>query len=117
MKAFNHADCTPDTIITDKLNVYLQAVGNVFGKDTKHLTSKGFTVQPNTNMIERFHSTLKSRTKIMRGLKSVETAQLFLDGWLIHYNFFRPHSSLKGRTPAEMAGIKFHYRNWNDINY
>lgn len=51
----------------------------------------------------------------MRGLKSIETAQLFLDGWLIHYNFFRPHSSLNGRTPAEMAGIKFPYKYWADI--
>jgi len=115
LKAFNHADCTPDIIITDKLNVYLQAVSNIFGKNTKHLTSKGFTVQPNTNMIERFHSTLKFRTKIMRGLKSIETAQLFLDGWLIHYNFFRPHSSLKGRTPAEVARIEFPYKSWSDI--
>ena len=115
LKAFNHADCTPDIIITDKLNVYLQAVSNVFGKNTKHLTSKGFIVQPNTNMIERFHGTLKQRTKVLRGLKSIETAQLFLDGWLIHYNFFRPHSSLKGRTPAEMAKIKYRYKSWSDI--
>lgn len=115
LKAFNHADCTPDIIITDKLNVYLQAVSNVFGKNTKHLTSKGFIVQPNTNMIERFHETLKARTKIIRGLKSIETAQLFLEGWLIYYNFFRPHSSLKGRTPAEMAKIKYQYKNWSDM--
>lgn len=44
-------------VIDDKSNVYLQAVSNVFGKNSKHVTSKGFAVQPNTNMIERFHST------------------------------------------------------------
>lgn len=114
-KAVNHADCTPKTIITDKLAVYLKAVKNVFSNNLKHLTSKGFIVQPNTNMIERFHGTLKARTKVLRGLKSFITAQLFLEGWLIHYNFFRPHSSLNGRTPADMAGIRFPYKNWLDI--
>lgn len=114
-RAMNHADCVPKTIITDKLAVYFKAVENVFHDNSKHITSKGFVVQPNTNMLERFHGTLKARTKVLRGLKSLITAQLFLEGWLIHYNFFRPHSSLKGRAPAEMAGIKFSFKNWNDI--
>jgi hypothetical protein len=30
-------------------------------------------VANNTNLIERFHGTLKDRTKIMRGLKDIET--------------------------------------------
>ena len=114
-RAISHADCVPKTIITDKLAVYLKAVKNVFGNNLKHITSKCFVVQPNTNMIERFHGTLKARTKVLRGLKSFITAQLFLEGWLIHYNFFRSHSSLKGRTPAEMAGIKFPFKSWSDI--
>jgi transposase InsO family protein len=42
----------------------------------------------------------------MRGLKSIKTARQFLDGWLVHYNFFRPHMSLDDKTPAEVAGIK-----------
>jgi transposase InsO family protein len=65
-----------------------------FGADTQHLQSKGFAIKPNTNLIERFHGTLKSRTKVMRGLKSPETALLILDGWLVYYNFFRPHEAL-----------------------
>ena len=51
----------------------------------------------------------------MRGLHTVETAKKFLDGWLIHYNYFRPHTSLKDTTPAQMAGIKFPFRNWKDV--
>ena len=66
-------------------------------------------------MIERFHSTLKERTKVMRGLYTVASARLFLDGWLVHYNFFRPHMSLRDRTPAMVAGILFPFRNWKDI--
>jgi hypothetical protein len=74
-----------------------------------------FDVECNTNLIERFHGTIKSRTKVMRGLHTVESARLFMDGWLVHYNFFRPHMSLKDRTPASVAGIRFPFRNWKDI--
>ena len=35
--------------------------------------------------------------------------------WLIHYNFFRPHEYLDGKTPAEKAGIKFTFDNWLDV--
>ena len=51
----------------------------------------------------------------MRGLHTLKSAMLFLDGWLVHYNFFRPHMSLKDRTPSSVAGIKFPFRNWRDI--
>ncbi len=51
----------------------------------------------------------------MRGFKSIKTARLLLDGWLLHYNFFRPHEYLDGKTPAEKAGIKFTFNNWLDV--
>ena len=76
---------------------------------------KGMTAEINTNLIERFHSTLKQRTKIMRGLKTPESARVILDGFLINYNFFRPHMSLKRKTPAEVAGIKRPVRNWEEL--
>jgi transposase-like protein len=37
----------------------------------------------NNNLIERFHGTLKSRTKVLRGLKSAQTAEDFTDAWLV----------------------------------
>ena len=38
-----------------------------------------------------------------------------LDGWLVHYNYFKPHESLKGRTPAEAAGITDADKNRMDV--
>jgi len=105
----------PRTIITDKLAAYLEGIESVFGASARHVQSKGFRVQPNTNMIESFHGTLKARTKVMRGLKGVQSAKLITDGWLVHYNFFRPHEGLGGRTPASAAGVRFPYRNWVDV--
>ena len=105
----------PDIILTDKLAAYLDGIELTFGADTKHIPIKGLTAMMNTNLIERFHGTLKDRTKVMRGLKSMKTAALLLDGWLVHYNFFRPHESLRGRTPAEAAGISEGDRDWMDV--
>ena len=48
-------------------------------------------------------------------IATMDTAQLLSDAWLVHYNFFRPHMSLRDRTPASVAGIRFPYRNWKDI--
>jgi len=114
-KASKRANKIPKVIITDKLYAYLDGIELAFGADTEHIQSKGFMVQPNTNLIERFHGTLKARTKVMRGLKKPETALEILDGWLVHYNFFRPHESLGDTTPAEKAGIKFPFKNWLDV--
>jgi hypothetical protein len=105
----------PKQVLTDKLAAYLDGVELAFGADTEHIRSKGFTIQPNTNLIERFHGTLKDRTKVMRGLKNVESAIQFTEGWLVHYNFFRPHSVLGDKTPAEAAGLQSPYKNWADI--
>jgi len=51
----------------------------------------------------------------MRGLANPKTASLLLDGWLVHYNFFRPHESLNGKTPAEKAGIQFRFTDWLSV--
>lgn len=114
-RAADRVGKAPKVIITDKLAAYLDGIELAFGADTKHLPAKKLTTSPGTQLIERFHGTLKSRTKVMRGLKKRETARLIMDGWLIHYNFFRPHEALNGKTPSEKAGIRFPYKNWLDI--
>lgn len=113
--AIEHSLYIPSSIITDKLRAYSDGIELVFGAYTEHFQSHGFIRQPNTNMIERFHGTIKARTKIMRGMKKLDTAKLIMNGWLIHYNFFRPHESLKGKTPAKIAGIAFPFKNWEDV--
>ncbi len=110
--AVNCAYSRPTFTLTDKLQAYLQGVK---GFTVEHYQSHGFDSGINTNLIERFHGTLKARTKVMRGLKSKETGARILGGWLIHYNFFRPHEGLKNITPAEAAGVNFPYKNWEEV--
>ena len=114
-QAYKRTGRIPRVIYTDKLRAYLDGIELTFGADTEHRQGSPFDVEDNTNLIERFHGTIKSRTKVMRGLHTVESARLFLDGWLVHYNFFRPHESLGDKTPAEAAKMKFPYKNWLDV--
>jgi hypothetical protein len=51
----------------------------------------------------------------MRRIKNGETAKLVMDGWLVHYNFFRPSEVLNGRTPAETAGVKVPFGSWAEV--
>jgi len=114
-KAHERAGKVPRTVVTDKLAAYVDGIEQAFGADSEHVQSKPFSLQNANNLIERFHGTLKARTKVMRGLKSRESARLLTEGWLVHYNYLRGHESLKGKTPAEKAGIAFPYKNWLDI--
>jgi transposase-like protein/predicted transcriptional regulator len=112
-KAVKTAGKQPRTVITDKLASYLDVF---YGKDAEHRQGSPFAIDDtSTSLIERFHGTLKQRTKVMRGLKNLETAIDFTDGWLVHYNYLRPHESLNDKTPAEVAGIAYPYQNWADI--
>jgi transposase-like protein len=114
-RAERRAGKAPKTMVTDKLRSYLGAVEQTFGAETKHHQSSPFTIGKSTRSIERLHGTIKDRTKIMRGLTNKETAKLIMDGWGIHYNFFRPHQGLKGRTPAEAAKADTPHKSWADI--
>lgn len=114
-KAAECANKTPKVVMTDKLAAYLDGIELAFGADAEHKHGSPFDVQSNTNLIERFQGSLKDRTKVLRGLKTPETARKFIEGWLIHYNYFRPHISLKGKTPAQRAGIVLSVNDWLDV--
>jgi len=118
-EAYNRAGKMPKAIMTDQQIGYVRAIPSVFGTNTKHRQVEKFASKPNNNIIERLHGTIKSRTKIMRDLKSPETAETILDGFFVHYNFMRPHETLSKAgaytTPAMKANIKFPYENWEQL--
>jgi len=102
----------PVLITCDKLPAYERAVHGVFGYWTGttngkvgFLHGKGPGTNPSNVWIERFHNTLKERTKVMRGVQSIKTGRAILDGFVIFYNWLRPHETLQERTPAQASGI------------
>jgi putative transposase len=113
-EAKQRAGKSPKRIITDRLAAYIDGIELVFGGDTEHIQSTPFIDTDSTNVIERFHGTLKDRTKVMRALKKPKT--IIIDGFLVFYNYFRPHEGLGDKTPAEVAKIsKFPFKNWLDV--
>jgi len=59
----------------------------------------------NNQNIERLNGTVRDRIKPMRGFGSAETATVMTDAFRNYYNFIKPHNSLNGSTPAQVAGI------------
>lgn len=114
-RAAKRADMIPKSVTTDKLAAYLDGVELTFGADTKHIQAKKLTAEDGTQIIERFHGTLKDRTKVLCSFMRKGTAKIFTDGWLCHYNFFRPHPTIGNKTPAEAAKAETPYKSWKDV--
>ena len=114
-RALQRAKSYPDFILSDKLPAYPKGIERIFGTHARHIKSQGFTSEINTNLIERFHGTLKDRIKILRGFKSLDNAELILEGFVIHYNFFRPHITLDNTTPAQEAGVDLPFDTWEGL--
>jgi len=59
--------------------------------------------------------TVRERNKTQRGLKDEYSA--FIRGHQVYYNFIRPHGSLYGLTPAEVANVNLNLGNkkWENL--
>ncbi len=113
-KAAKAAGKIPKSVVTDRLKAYIDGIELTFGSETKHIQSKPFEEGNLNNLIERFHGTLKDRTKVVRGFQNMATARLLTDAWLIHYNFLKDHSALGDIPPAQKMG-EVPFKNWVDI--
>jgi hypothetical protein len=85
-------------------------------KDTRPelVQRAGIRARETNNIVERLHGTLKDRTKSMRGLKAFESTKLLLEGYSVYYNCIRPHQSLGGKTPAQVARMEVP-NNWKGL--
>ena len=114
LKALTVAKQHPAKITTDKAKAYPVALNKVL-PGVKHIKSKGITSWLNNNMIERLNGTYRAREKTLRGLNSLKSGQHYIDGFTIYYNFFRDHHALKGKRPAQVAGVNAPYKEWADF--
>lgn len=106
----------PSVVLTDGWGGYREAMEQAYGADSKHIVSKPFTdKEMSTNLMERWNGTLKDRLKSMRGMDRNSNFQVILDGFVFYYNFLRPHMSLGGKTPAEVAQMTYPYKSWGDV--
>jgi len=56
------------------------------------------------NKMERMNGELRDCERVMRTLEKPDTP--ILTGVQIFHNYIRPHEAMKGKTPADVAGIK-----------
>jgi transposase-like protein len=118
-KGLEQSKVRPKAVFVDGSFVYETAFNKVFWtmkKETRpELVQKvGIRARETNNIVERLHGTVKDRTKPMRGLKAFESTKAILEGFAIHYNFVRPHLSLNGKTPAQVARMEAP-SNWKSL--
>ena len=117
-KAHKKAGKYPKEVITDKLGSYNDGISLGLQGYSEHIQGSPFNVRESgesTSQIERFHGTIKDRTKVMRSFRNMDTLNQFMDGYLVFYNYFKPHESLGGKTPAEASKIDYSIKHWKDL--
>jgi transposase-like protein len=108
------AEKQPKTLITDGAPNFHEAYEREFwtsriGTRTEHIREIALNGQRHNNKMERMNGELRDRERVMRTLEKTDTP--ILTGMQIYHNFVRPHEALKGKTPAEAAGIKIEGQN------
>ncbi|MGD0175730.1 MAG: IS6 family transposase [Candidatus Bathyarchaeia archaeon] len=107
LDGLDRAKKAPTTIVTDGLVSYANAYDETLRyKGTKHIRKPRFIDLANNNRIERLHSSMRERTKVMRGFDTDSTANETMQGYRLYYNFIRPHMALDGQTPAQAANLE-----------
>ncbi|MCI4372088.1 MAG: DDE-type integrase/transposase/recombinase [Thermoplasmata archaeon] len=104
---------TPDrplTVLTDGLPAYRKSIGRELafrnGSEvvSPHVRVPSIRAKKSNNLVERLNGTEKERIKVMRGFHGKSGPKLLAEGFRVHYNLVRTHTSL-GTTPAAAAGL------------
>jgi hypothetical protein len=108
------AEKQPKTLITDGAPNFHEAYEQEFWTQkiatrTEHIREISFDGVRHNNKMERMNGEIRDRERVMRTLETTDTP--ILKGMEIFHNYIRPHMALKGRTPAEAAGIKVEGEN------
>jgi len=69
----------------------------------EHIRDIRFDGTVHNNKMERMNGEIRDRERVMRTLEKADSP--ILEGYEIFHNYIRPHQALKGKTPADAAGI------------
>ena len=108
--AMEKADKKPKVLISDGANNFHEAwrkeMWSEYGEEVspQHIREIRMEGKVHNNKMERQNGEWRDREKVMRSLKKQDSP--VIAGMQIFHNFVRPHMGLKGKTPAEAAGIQ-----------
>ena len=99
----------PKTLVSDGAANFHEAYNREFRTmkvetRTEHIRHIRLAGDFNNNKMERMNGEIRDRERVMRTLETADTP--ILKGMQIYHNYVRPHMALKGKTPAEVAGIE-----------
>jgi len=93
----------PNSIVTDRYYAYNAPAKAVL--DIPHIKVESFRAEMNNNLIECFNKQFKAWYKTKNGFCNFESANNLITTFVFFFNFVRPHMSLSGLTPAQVAGL------------
>jgi transposase-like protein len=104
----------PKALITDGAPNFHEAYEKEFYTNrletrTEHIRDIRFDGTVHNNKMERMNGEIRDRERVMRTLEKSDSP--ILSGMQIYHNYVRPHEALKGKTPAEVAGIRVEGEN------
>lgn len=104
----------PVTFITDGAPNFHEAFKDEFWTQSaetrpEHIREIRLASKVHNNKMERMNGEIRDRERVMRTLEKSDSP--ILEGYEIFHNCIRPHVALKGKTPAEIAGIKVEGEN------
>jgi len=99
----------PRTLITDGAPNFHEAFAKEFWTQKietrpEHMREIRLSGAVHNNKMERMNGEIRDRERVMRTLEKPDTP--ILEGMQIFHNYLKPHDGLKGRTPAEAAGVQ-----------
>ena len=119
-EAIQTAGKKPKVLISDGANnfhdAYRKEMWSPYGEvvSPAHVRHIHLAGDMNNNKMETFNGELRDREKVMRSLKRDDSP--VVKGMQVFHNYIRPHMGLKGKTPAEAAGITIEGENkWRTL--
>ncbi len=103
--AIRKAKKIPGTILTNNLAVLMEGLETNNNRETRQVETRLILDKSDIRLLDEFQSVLATRSCILKRFKQFRNASLVIQGWPVHYNYFRPHEIANNTTPAYQAGI------------
>jgi putative transposase len=114
-KARGQAGKTPSRILTARRE-FLVSIQSAYAEDSGFVVSGPICAADEAALFDYENGRLKNRTEILSRLKSLKTADQFMAGFSVYYNYLLPSDNGVGKTPADIAGLSYNTRSWPDVS-